>query len=85
MQTFQRVFLQQLLQERHQLLDALRGLGVSLEDGTAPLAIYPSAAALLEDLDRAASEIPADSGMWDKLLGFAANNGGDGVVLRQSA
>ncbi len=67
------------------LVDVLRSLGVTPEEGGVPLAVYPSTAALLEDLDRAASEVPSDNGFWDKLLSYVAENAGDGVVLRQSA
>ena len=67
------------------LLDVLRGLGVMPDEGGVPLAVYPSTAALLEDLDRAAAEVPADHGAWEKLLAYVSENGGDGIVLRQSA
>ena len=50
-----------------------------------PLGVYPSAAALLEDLDRAAAEVPADHAAWEKLLSYVGENAGDGIVLRQSA
>jgi hypothetical protein len=67
------------------LIDVVRSLGVSPEDGGVPLAVYASTAALLEDLDRAAAEVPSDQGIWDKLLSYVGENGGDGIVLRQSA
>ncbi|HEX3151179.1 MAG TPA: hypothetical protein VHR66_24085 [Gemmataceae bacterium] len=67
------------------LIDILRSLGVTPEDGSVPLGVYPSAAALLEDLDRAADEVPADQAMWEKLLAYVGENAGDGIVLRQSA
>jgi chromosome segregation ATPase len=67
------------------LQDILRSLGITPTEGGVPLAVYPSAAALLEDLDRVAAEVPADTGTWEKLLEYAAENGGDGIVLRQSA
>jgi hypothetical protein len=67
------------------LIDVLRSLGVTPEEGGVPLAVYPSTAALLEDLDRAAAEVPSDHGAWDKLLSYVGENGGDGIVLRQSA
>ena len=67
------------------LIDVLRSLGVSPEEAGVPLAVYPSTAALLEDLDRAASEVPSDNGFWDKLLAYVSENAGDGIVLRQSA
>jgi hypothetical protein len=67
------------------LIDILRSLGVSPEEGGVPLGVYPSAAALLEDLDRAAAEVPADHGAWEKLLSYVGENAGDGIVLRQSA
>ena len=38
-----------------------------------------------EDLDRVASQVPSDHGAWEKVLTYAAANGGDEVVLRQSA
>jgi hypothetical protein len=67
------------------LIDVLRSLGVSPEEGGVPLAVYPTAAALLEDLDRAAAEVPSDQGTWEKLLSYVGENAGDGIVLRQSA
>ena len=67
------------------LLDILRSLGVTPEEGGVPLGVYPSAAALLEDLDRAAAEVPADHAAWEKLLSYVGENAGDGIVLRQSA
>jgi chromosome segregation ATPase len=67
------------------LLDVLRGLGVNPDEGGAPLGVYPTAAALLEDLDKAAAAVPADQGAWDKLLTYVGENAGDGIVLRQSA
>jgi hypothetical protein len=67
------------------LIEILRSLGVSPDDGGVPLGVYPSAAALLEDLDRAADEVPADNATWDKLLIYVGETAGDGIVLRQSA
>jgi uncharacterized phage infection (PIP) family protein YhgE len=67
------------------LIEVLRSLGASPEDGGVPLGVYPSAAALLEDLDKAAAEVPDDQGVWEKLLTYVGENAGDGVVLRQSA
>jgi hypothetical protein len=67
------------------LVDVLRSLGVSPDEGGVPLAVYPSTAALLEDLDRAAAEVPADHGAWDRLLSYVGENAGDGIVMRQSA
>lgn len=67
------------------LLAVLGGLGASPEAGGAPHGLYPSAAALLEDLDRVADAVPADTGAWEKLLAYAAENAGDGAGLRQSA
>jgi hypothetical protein len=67
------------------LLDILRGLGVTPEEGGVPLGVYPSAAALLEDLDRAAEQVPADNAAWERLLAHVGENAGDGIVLRQSA
>jgi hypothetical protein len=67
------------------LAEILRGLGATPDDTGISAAAYPTAAALLEDLDRVAREVPADHGAWEKLLAFAAENAGDGVVLRQSA
>jgi chromosome segregation ATPase len=66
------------------LIAILRSLGVSPDEGV-PLGVYPSAAALLEDLDRAAEEVPPDNATWDKLLSYVGENAGDGIVLRQSA
>jgi hypothetical protein len=67
------------------LLDILRSLGVSPDEGGVPLGVYPSAAALLEDLDRAAAAVPADHAAWEKLLSYVGENAGDGIALRQSA
>lgn len=67
------------------LLDVLRSLGVTPEEGGVPLAVYPNTSALLEDLDRAAAEVPSDRSAWDKLLSYVAENAGDAPVLRQSA
>jgi uncharacterized phage infection (PIP) family protein YhgE len=67
------------------LVDILRSLGAAPDDGGAPLGVYPTAAALLEDLDRAADEVPADQAAWEKLLSYVGENAGDGIVLRQSA
>src|SRR5262249_43110867 len=66
------------------LLGVLRSLGVTQTDGAVPMGVYPSTAALLEDLDRVSSEVPADQAAWDKLLAYVAENAGDGIVLRQS-
>ena len=49
------------------------------------MATYPTAAALLDDLDRVASEVPADTASWEKLLSYVGENAGDGVMLRRSA
>lgn len=67
------------------LLDVLRNLGVVPDVDAGPAGAYPSAAALLEDLDRAANEVPADGAAWEKLLGYVAENESAGIVLRQSA
>jgi len=67
------------------LVNVLRGLGVTPEGASVPLAAYPSAAALLEDLDKAARSVPSDQGTWEKLLAYVDENAGDGIVLRQSA
>ncbi|HKB04053.1 MAG TPA: hypothetical protein VKD90_17655 [Gemmataceae bacterium] len=67
------------------LLEVVRSLGAGPEEGGVPAGVYPTAAALLEDLDRVAREVPADHGVWEKLLAYVAENAGDGVMLRQSA
>jgi hypothetical protein len=67
------------------LVGILGGLGAAPDESGVPLGVYPTAAALLEDLDRAAAELPADHGAWEKLLAYASENAGDGVILRQSA
>ena len=67
------------------LIDILRSLGTSPEPDAVPLAAYPTVAALLEDLDHAANEVPSDNAAWDKLLEYVAENAGDGIALRQSA
>jgi chromosome segregation ATPase len=66
------------------LLGVLRGLGAESDDGV-PLALFPSAAALLEDLDRASRDVPADVAAWEKLLEHVAANATDVPLLRQSA
>lgn len=67
------------------LMEVVRSLGVAVEESGPPLAVYPSAAALLDDLDRVAAEVPADLGAWEKLLEYASENSGDPTTLRQSA
>jgi uncharacterized phage infection (PIP) family protein YhgE len=67
------------------LIDILRSLGVTPDEGGVPLGVYPTAAALLEDLDRAASEVPADHAAWEKLLAYVGESVGEGVIFRQSA
>jgi hypothetical protein len=67
------------------LLEILHGLGAAPDDNGVLSAVYPTSAALLEDLDRVSREVPADHGAWEKLLAYTAENAGDGVVLRQSA
>ena len=67
------------------LVSVLRGLGVTPDGGNVPMGIYPSAASLLEDLDKAAATVPSDHGSWDTLLKYVGENAGDGIVLRQSA
>ena len=66
------------------LLGVLRGLGAETNDGI-PLALYPNVAALLEDLDRVSSEVPADGASWDKLLAHVVENATEGPLLRKSA
>ena len=66
------------------LLGVLRGLGAETSDGI-PLALYPSMAALLEDLDQVSREVSADSPAWDKLLEHVEENATEGPLLRQSA
>ena len=46
---------------------------------------YPSAAALLEDLERAGADLPDGGDAWAKLLAHAAENATDGVAWRKSA
>jgi hypothetical protein len=46
---------------------------------------YASAAALLEDLERAGADLPDGGGAWAKLLAHAAENATDGVTWRKSA
>jgi hypothetical protein len=47
--------------------------------------MYLSAAVLLEDLDRAAATVPADTQAWDKLLAFVDENAADAGQLRRTA
>ncbi len=66
------------------LLGVLRGLGAEIGDGP-PTALYPTSAALLEDLDQVNRDVPADVTAWEKLLEHAAENATEGPLLRQSA
>lgn len=47
--------------------------------------VYPSAAALLEELDQIGVELSADSSAWQKLTEHVRANQSDGPLLRQSA
>jgi hypothetical protein len=69
----------------NELQDILRGLGSPLEVTDVPTAMYLSAAVLLEDLDRAAATIPADTQAWDKLLSYVSENAADSGQLRRTA
>lgn len=69
----------------NELQDVLRGLGTPLEPTDVPTAMYLSAAVLLEDLDRAAATIPADTQAWDKLMSFVNENSADSGQLRRTA
>ncbi len=66
------------------LLGLLRGLGVET-DGAAAATLYPSMAALLDEIDRVADQVPPDGPSWQKLLQHVAENSGDAPLLRQSA
>ena len=68
-----------------ELQDILRGLGSPLEENDVPSAMYLSAAVLLEDLDRAALTVPADTQAWDKLLAHVGENAADSGQIRRSA
>jgi hypothetical protein len=46
---------------------------------------YPTAAALLEDLERAGTDLPDGAEPWEKLLQHAAENATEGVAWRKSA
>jgi hypothetical protein len=50
------------------LRQVLLGLGAPVDEGEIPSALYPSAAALIEDLDRASAQVPSDDSAWNKLL-----------------
>jgi len=52
------------------------------DDGKAP---YPSAAALLEDLDRAGAKVPANPEAWDQLARHVRANAVAAAALRESA
>jgi chromosome segregation ATPase len=54
---------------------------------TAPAAenSYPSAATLLEDLDRAGSDVPANAEAWDRLLRHVRDNAAAEMAMRRSA
>jgi hypothetical protein len=45
---------------------------------------FPSAAALLDELDRVSSEVPANGAAWDRFLKFVREQAGD-TALRASA
>jgi len=62
----------------------LRGLGADSGESV-PAALYPNTAALLEDLDRAGRDVPADVATWEKLLEHVSENTAEGPLLRQSA
>jgi hypothetical protein len=66
------------------LLGLLRGLGADTGDSV-PSALFPSMAALLEDIDHVSGEVPADGVAWQKLLEHVAENAGDAALARQSA
>jgi hypothetical protein len=66
------------------LLALLRGLGVD-RDEDLPVMLYSSTSALLDDLDRASRDAPADVASWEKLLEETVANSTDGPLLRQSA
>ncbi len=66
------------------LVAILTGLGAETPEGV-PIALYPSVTALLEELDRVSAEVPADSGAWEKLVQFVADNATEAPLLRQSA
>jgi hypothetical protein len=46
---------------------------------------YPSAAALLEDLDRAGAEVSPNAEAWDRLLRHVRENAVAEAALRESA
>ena len=66
------------------LHEILKGLGMAGESDI-PSALYPTASALLEDLDRVASEIAGDSGSWEKLIQHVRDNSTEGPLLRKTA
>ncbi len=47
--------------------------------------LYPSAAALLEDLDRVGADVPPNSEAWDRLLRHVRENALPATALRRSA
>ena len=47
--------------------------------------LYPSAAALLEDLDRVGADVPPNAEAWDRLLRHMRENALPATALRQSA
>ena len=66
------------------LQNVLRGLGVDMGDGI-PAALYPNTSALLEDLDQASRDVPADVASWEKLLEHVVENATEGPLMRKSA
>jgi chromosome segregation ATPase len=63
------------------------GLQAVLDRLTAidPAARYPSTAVLLEDLDRASADVPANAEAWDRLLHHVRDNAVAPAALRASA
>jgi hypothetical protein len=53
--------------------------------GATPEERYPSAAALLEDLDRVGADVPPNPEAWDRLLHYVRDHVQEGPGLRQSA
>ena len=51
----------------------------------APELRYPSAAALLDDLDRVSGDVPANPEAWERLLRYVRENAQEERRLRQSA
>ena len=66
------------------LTEPLQGVLARLQ-AESPEERYASAAALLEDLERAGADVPANATAWERLLKQVREQGAEDPILRQSA